>query len=111
MYLDVLVVLDELLVVICDMELVRIWVRVAGFEQGLDSLGAILVVHTRVHLFLVILLLVSGGLRRGGGSLLGLLFLLLTGLLALLELVLGDLATFGAISTRLNTVPDVESIL
>lgn len=102
MYLDVLVVLDELLVVICDMELVGIWVWVAGLEQGLDSLGSVLVVHARVHLFLVILLLVGGGLGRGGGSLLGLLFLLLTSLLALLELILGDLTTFRAISTRLN---------
>lgn len=102
MYLDVLVVLDELLVVVCDMELVRVWVRVAGFEQGFDGLGAVLVVHTRIHLFLVILLLVAGGLGRGGGSFLGLLFLLLTGLLALLELVLGYLVTFGAISKRLK---------
>lgn len=109
MYLDVLVVLDELLVVICDMKLVGVWVWVAGFEQGLDSLGAVLVVHTRVHLFLVILLLVGGGLGRGGCSLLGLLFLLLTSLLALLELVLGDLMTFEAIS--MNMLTDTESTL
>lgn len=73
------------------MELVGIWVGVAGFEEGLDGLGTILVVHARIHLFLIVLLLGGGGLGRGGGGLLGLLFLLLTGLLALLELILGDL--------------------
>lgn len=97
-YLDVFIVLDKLLVIVGDMELVGVWVGLVGLEKGLDGLGAVLVVHARVQLFLVILLLRSR-LGRGGGGLCSLFLCNLAGLLALLELVLGDLTQVQSVST------------
>lgn len=97
-YLDVFIVLDKLLVIVGDMELVGVWVGLVGLEKGLDGLGAVLVVHARVELFLVILLLRSR-LGRGGGGLRSLFLCNLAGLLALLELVLGDLTQVQSVST------------
>ncbi|KAI6775311.1 hypothetical protein HG530_002069 [Fusarium avenaceum] len=105
--LEVTIILHKLSQVVCDIELVGVWVGALGLAELVDVPGSDLEVLVGSKVLLSGLSTTSGSLLGSGsrstlGSLLLLFLLLLAGLLALLQLSLGNLLTSYLIEVQVS---------
>jgi hypothetical protein len=105
--LEVTIILHKLSQVVCDIELVGVWVGALGLAKLVDGPGSDLEVLVGSKVLLSGLSTASSSLLGSGGrstlrSLLLLVLLLLAGLLALLQLGLGNLLTSYLIEVQVG---------